>query len=59
VVNLFDGIVGPLIRDLIDLGREVVVEVWHHPFDYAVLLALLPALGLWGRFCLRFAPEDP
>lgn len=57
-MNVFDGVVGPLVRDLFDLGRAVVVEVWHHPFPYVVLLAVLPALGLWGRFCLRFAPED-
>jgi hypothetical protein len=57
-MNVLDDIVGPLVRDLIDLGRAVIAEVWHHPFEYAVLLVLLPALAVWGRFCLRFAPED-
>lgn len=57
-MTLFADMLGPLVRDLFDLGRELVVEVWHHPFDYAVLLALLPAAILWGRFCLRFAPSE-
>ena len=57
-MTLFGDIVWPLVRDLFDLGREVVTEAWRHPFDYAVLLALLLAIMLWGLFCLRFAPED-
>lgn len=56
-MTLFADMLAPLVRDLFDLGREVAVEVWRHPFDYAVMLTLLPALALWGRFCLRFAPE--
>jgi hypothetical protein len=56
-MTLFDGIVGPLVRGLFNLGRAVVLEVWRHPFPYAVTLALLPAFALWGRFCLRVAPE--
>lgn len=57
-MNVLDRIVGPLVRDPFDLGRAIVVEVWHHPFIYGVVVALLPALALWGCFCLRFAPED-
>lgn len=57
-MTLFADMLAPLVRDLIDLGREVVVEVWHHPFPYAITFALLPAMALWGRFCLRFAPQE-
>jgi hypothetical protein len=69
-MTLFGDMVGPLVRDLFDLvtrsaqylfriGQIVVLEVWHHPFPYAVSLGLSLALTLWGRFCLRFVPEDP
>ena len=57
-MTLFGDMLGPLVRGLFDLGRAVTLEVWRHPFDYAVLLALLLAIMLWGFFCLRFAPED-
>lgn len=57
-MTLFADMLWPLVRDLFDLGRELVVETWRHPFDYAVLLVFLPALVLWGRFCLRCAPAE-
>jgi hypothetical protein len=56
-MTLFGDMLGPLVRDLFDLGRAVALEAWRHPFPYAVTFVLLPALALWGRFCLRFAPE--
>jgi hypothetical protein len=57
-MTLFGDMLAPLIRDLIVLGREIVGEIWHHPFPYVVTFALLPAMVLWGYFCLRFASED-
>lgn len=57
-MTLFADMVNSLVRDLFDLGWEVVVEVWRHPLIYAVLLVLLPADILWGWFCVRLVPED-
>jgi hypothetical protein len=57
-MTLFGDMIGWLIGSVVDLGREIAAEVWRHPQPYAVTAALLPALALWGVFCVRLAPEE-
>lgn len=47
-----------LIKYTFEFVQFIVTGIWHHPFEYGVVAALIVAIALWGKVCMRFLPDD-